>query len=118
MPNPTIFSINEVSFALSTVDVLFHLRREEVLQRAEEAEPASGGSSSPAHSEVKDPMAALVRHVLGQRTFYPLFPVPEAHAQEVNLDVTHFGMLRMESAPDVLVLPSRLKHFSKVSFGL
>jgi hypothetical protein len=59
-------------------------------------------------------MANLVRHVLGQRSFYPIFPPPEHSAAELNLDVTHFDKLRMEQAPDVLVLPSRLKHFAKV----
>lgn len=61
-------------------------------------------------------MAGLVRHVLGQRNFYPIFPPTEAHASEVNLDVTHFGLLKMEGPqPDLLILPSKLKHFSKVS---
>jgi DNA polymerase alpha subunit B len=61
-------------------------------------------------------MAGLVRHVLGQRNFYPIFPPTEAHASEVNLDVTHFNLLKMEGPqPDLLILPSKLKHFSKVS---
>ena len=61
-------------------------------------------------------MANLVRHVLGQRSFYPIFPPPEVVAGEVNLDVTHSSLLRMEGpAPDLLILPSKLKHFSKVS---
>jgi DNA polymerase alpha subunit B len=61
-------------------------------------------------------MAGLVRHVLGQRNFYPIFPPTEAHAGEVNLDVTHFGLLKMEGPqPDLLILPSKLRHFSKVS---
>ena len=60
-------------------------------------------------------MAGLVRHVLGQRTFYPIFPPPEPHAGEVNLDVTHYPLLKMDGpAPDILILPSKLKHFSKV----
>jgi DNA polymerase alpha subunit B len=60
-------------------------------------------------------MASLVRHVLGQRSFYPLFPVPENMAGEVNLDVTHQKLLRLDdTAPDLLILPSKLKHFSKV----
>lgn len=60
-------------------------------------------------------MAQLVRHVLGHRSFYPIFPPPEAHAAEVNLDVTHYPLLKMDGpAPDVLILPSKLKHFSKV----
>ncbi|WVF70910.1 hypothetical protein IAT40_005705 [Kwoniella sp. CBS 6097] len=110
LPNPCTFSINEVLVAVSTVDVLFHLRREELYQRAQEAEP---DPSQP--TEVKDAMANLIRHVLGQRSFYPIFPPPEQHAAEVNLDVTHYPLLKMEGpAPDILILPSKLKHFSKI----
>lgn len=108
MPNPCTFSVNEILIAVSSVDVLFHLRKEELFTRAEEAEPSG-------EPEAKDGMANLVRHVLGQRTFYPLFPPPEAHAGEVNLDVTHYPLLKMDGpAPDILITPSKLKHFSKV----
>ncbi|ORY32273.1 DNA polymerase alpha subunit B N-terminal-domain-containing protein [Naematelia encephala] len=111
LPNPCTFSINETVISITSTDTLFHLRREEVLQRAEEAEPDPEAKSG----ETKDAMAGLVRHLLGQRSFYPIFPPPEAHAGEVNLDVTHYGLLKMEGcAPDVLVLPSKLKHFSKI----
>jgi len=54
-------------------------------------------------------------------SFYPLFPVPSDLSHEVNLDVSHMEGLRLcteempDSAPDVLVVPSRLKHFSKVT---
>lgn len=111
LPNPASFSINEIAFSVTSVDVLFHLRREEVLQRAEEAEPdpEQGGE------ETKDAMAGLVRHILGQRTFYPIFPPGESYASEVNLDTTHQRLMRLdESAPDVLIVPSKLRHFSKV----
>ena len=67
-------------------------------------------------------------------SFYPIFPVPLDLAHEVNLDVTHSEMLylapqddnleegshdpkdpsKARCAPDVLIVPSRLKHFSKV----
>lgn len=102
--------MNEINISLTTADILFHLRKEEVVQHVEEAEPApnSGG-------DVKDAMAGLVRHILSQRSFYPLFPVPETLASEINLDVTHQPLLRLDGpAPDVLILPSKLKHFSKV----
>ncbi|WVQ82653.1 hypothetical protein IAT38_004785 [Cryptococcus sp. DSM 104549] len=109
LPNPCTFQINEVIIAASSVDVLFHLRREEIEQEAQEADP-----SEDTVDEVKDSMAGLVRHVLNQQSFYPLFPPPEAYANEVCLDVTHYPLLKMEGpAPDVLILPSRLKHFVK-----
>ena len=53
-------------------------------------------------------------------SFYPLFPVPQDLAQEVNLDVSHSDGLRMvdddelDYAPDVMILPSKLKQFYKV----
>lgn len=56
-------------------------------------------------------------------SFYPIFPVPLELSSDVNLDISHSDGLRLgsdpdgikEYAPDVLILPSRLKHFSKVS---
>ncbi|KAK4685108.1 DNA polymerase alpha subunit B, partial [Tremellales sp. Uapishka_1] len=111
LPNPCTFSINEILISLSSVDVLFHLRRAESFQRAEEAEPDLDLKGS----EVVDVIAGSVRHVLNQRNFYPIFPPPEQHSAEVNLDVTHYPLLKMEGpAPDILILPSKLRHFSKI----
>lgn len=83
-------------------------------------------------------MANLCRHILQQRSFYPIFPVPLNLAHDVNLHVTHSDMMYLcpqedeseddggdaqddptlaRCAPDVLVVPSRLKHFSKVGGG-
>ncbi|WWD17758.1 hypothetical protein CI109_102199 [Kwoniella shandongensis] len=83
LPNPCTFSINEILISLSSVDVLFHLRREELFQKAEEVDPDPELKGT----EVKDAMAGLVRHVLGQRNFYPIFPPPEIHAADINLDI-------------------------------
>ncbi|KAK0201753.1 DNA polymerase alpha subunit B [Desarmillaria ectypa] len=116
LPNPAQFSINNIKFAVTSVDVLFHLRKEELLKRGEEID--STVPSSPEDTGT-DSMANTCRHVLQQRSFYPLYPVPQELAHEVNLDVTHSPLLRLgESddgnvAPDVLIIPSRLKHFSK-----
>ncbi|PBK97673.1 DNA polymerase alpha, subunit B [Armillaria gallica] len=116
LPNPAQFSINNIKFAVTSVDVLFHLRKEELLKRGEEIDSIVPSS----HEDTgTDSMANTCRHVLQQRSFYPLFPVPQELAHEVNLDVTHSQLLRLgESddgnvAPDVLIIPSRLKHFSK-----
>lgn len=111
--NPFQISINEVNVAIASTDILMHLRREEVFQRAVEAEPDPSVPANP--NPQGDILANAVRHVLGQRNFYPLFPAPEAVSPDVNLDVTHWRMLQMgDTAPDVLILPSKLKHFSKV----
>lgn len=55
-------------------------------------------------------------------SFYPIFPVPLDLSSDVNLDISHSEGLRISSdpdaveeyAPDVVIVPSRLKHFSKV----
>ncbi|OJT11537.1 DNA polymerase alpha subunit B [Trametes pubescens] len=133
LPNPARFTLNGVHVAASSVDVLFHLRKEEFFKRAAEVEPQS--QSPTASPEGPDAMANLCRHILQQRSFYPIFPVPLDLAHDVNLDVTHSDTLylcpqedeteedgedarndpsRARCAPDVLVVPSRLKHFSKI----
>lgn len=112
------------------MDVLFHLRKEQLVIRAEEVEPIEVNGQQPA----TDTMAGLARQILQQRrfvlalswsglihyhsaSFYPLFPTPLDLSQEVNLDVSHLEHLTLcyeASAPNVLITPSRLKHFSKV----
>ncbi|EPQ54753.1 DNA polymerase alpha, subunit B [Gloeophyllum trabeum ATCC 11539] len=108
-PNPARFSLNGITFGASTVDVLFHLRKEEYFKR----------SLTPV-DQPQDAMSSLCRHVLQQHSFYPIFPAPHELAHDVNLDVSHSAGLALDAecaeaaAPDVLILPSRLKHFSKV----
>ncbi|KAH9841513.1 DNA polymerase alpha, subunit B [Rhodofomes roseus] len=118
LPNPCRFSLNDVTFGVTSVDVLFHLRKEEFFKRAQEVEPVAPSGGDAAGS---DTMVNTCRHLLQQRSFYPIFPVPLDLSHEVNLDVTHMERLNLDidgantnEAPDVLILPSRLKHFSKV----
>ena len=58
-------------------------------------------------------------------SFYPIFPVPQQLSSSINLDVSHSHLLRLGQgdsdheelegpAPDILILPSRLKHFHRV----
>ncbi|KAH7926462.1 DNA polymerase alpha, subunit B [Leucogyrophana mollusca] len=117
LPNPCRFTLNGLSFAVTSVDVLFHLRKEELFKRGEDVDPLAFQAEP-----INDAMASLCRDVLQQRSFYPIFPVPQELAHEVNLDVTHSDGLRLvegedDFAPDVLVLPSRLKHFAKIVDG-
>jgi DNA polymerase alpha subunit B len=55
-------------------------------------------------------------------SYYPIFPPPPDVSSEVNLDVSHSDGVRIiddegtvDYAPDVLILPSRLKQFAKVN---
>ena len=54
-------------------------------------------------------------------SFYPVFPPPVDVSHEVNLDVSRSKLLDLDRGtqdhtPHVLVVPSRLKHFSKFSW--
>ncbi|KAL0952801.1 hypothetical protein HGRIS_007026 [Hohenbuehelia grisea] len=181
VPNPCRFSVNGISFGAESVDVLFHLKKEELVLRGSTSHwipPPADGSFPPAKDENMmdvdgaaaplatsdavtpsvDAMSQLCRHVLHQRSFYPVFPVPVDLMHEVNLDVSHGTGLRLDddpegiivkteaadtkergllglrvlmskakvasdrpsgegTAPDVLILPSRLKHFVKTVEG-
>ncbi|KAG6336118.1 hypothetical protein ID866_2984 [Astraeus odoratus] len=114
LPNPCRFSVNGISFGVTSVDTLFHLRKEEFFKRLPEVDSVDSD-----RAPATDPMANLARNVLQQRSFYPIFPVPLDVAHEVNLDVTHSDGLKLtetedECPPDVFVFPSRLKQFSKM----
>ncbi|KAG6903250.1 hypothetical protein C0995_000145 [Termitomyces sp. Mi166 len=115
LPNPARFSINDITFGVTSVDVVYHLKKEELSIKGTEADPIPTASPDDTGTDV---MANTCRQLLQQRSFYPLFPVPFDVSHEVNLSVTHLDDLRLADgtnhAPDVLILPSRLKQFSKV----
>ncbi|KAJ7459686.1 DNA polymerase alpha/epsilon subunit B-domain-containing protein [Mycena latifolia] len=122
LPNPASFALNGVTFAATSVDTLFHLKKGEFVRRGEEVDPTPAMADDPG----TDAMANVCRHLLQQRSFYPVFPVPLELTAEVVLDVTHSDGLRLgggdnegapESAPDVLIVPSRLKQFSKTVYA-
>ncbi|KAE9400427.1 hypothetical protein BT96DRAFT_992941 [Gymnopus androsaceus JB14] len=115
VPNPCTFSVNGITFGATSIDVLFHLRKEEVIKRGQEVDsilpvfPEDSGS---------DPFGNACRHLLQQRSFYPIFPVPLDLMTEVNLDMTHSDGLKLDAdvedvAPSVLILPSRYRQFCK-----
>ncbi|KAI0785210.1 DNA polymerase alpha/epsilon subunit B-domain-containing protein [Abortiporus biennis] len=118
LSNPCQFSLNGLSFAVTSVDVLFHLRKEEFVKRAQDTSTSADGDvKMSSNNSEADPMANLCRHLVEQRSFYPIFPVPNDLMHEVNLDVTHSDFLKFGGekgeCPDVLVTPSRLKYFVK-----
>lgn len=76
--------------------------------------PAKVRAYPPSTARLDEPRALIICC-----SFYPLFPVPADLSAEVNLDVTHSDGLRLDQsahqhAPDVLLLPSKLKQFTKV----
>ncbi|KAI8474794.1 MAG: DNA polymerase alpha/epsilon subunit B-domain-containing protein [Monoraphidium minutum] len=93
LQNPALFDAGGLMVVGATsTDALRHLAGAE-LQRGPHA----------------DRLAALASHLLGQRSFYPLFPA----APGACLDTTADAALAMPVLPDLLLLPSDLAPFAK-----
>nr|XP_014347784.1 PREDICTED: DNA polymerase alpha subunit B [Latimeria chalumnae] len=57
-----------------------------------------------------DRFSRILRHILTQRSFYPLYPP----AEEVNVDYECFqACAQIPVTPDVLIVPSELRYFLK-----
>ncbi|WFC97718.1 DNA-directed DNA polymerase alpha subunit pol12 [Malassezia yamatoensis] len=108
LPNPCIFYVNELAIGVSTADVLGDLRREELVQRVQPTGASRNGNKLPtaAANDARDPMLRLSRHVLSQRTFYPIFP--PSSSSKLPLDLTHSRLCALDQVtPDLMFLPSR-----------
>ncbi|KDE09100.1 hypothetical protein MVLG_00816 [Microbotryum lychnidis-dioicae p1A1 Lamole] len=119
LPNPTTFSISEVVFAITSVDVLFALRHQEFFKKCGEVKEEGEGMDMDVEEDpaAKDVMARTCRHLLRQRSFYPIFPAPigARNLPSLNLDVTHQELIKMDAAgADVVIVPSMLKHFTRI----
>ncbi|KAL6721766.1 DNA-directed DNA polymerase alpha subunit pol12 [Lecanora helva] len=109
--NPVTISLNEVVIGISAQDVLYDLRREEVLV-----------------GRPKEPslLSRLPRHVIQQRHFYPIFPpadrntlpktgTTEGVATGMPLDTAYLKLGEwLNVRPDMLITPSALSPFAKV----
>nr|XP_041567950.1 DNA polymerase alpha subunit B [Taeniopygia guttata] len=95
VPEPCVLDIDGVIFGLTSTDLLFHMGAEEI-------------SSS---SGVSDRFTRILRHILTQRSFYPLYPPSE----ELNVDLEALAAFAaLPVTPDVLVTPSELRFFVKL----
>ncbi|CAO3692560.1 unnamed protein product [Umbelopsis ramanniana] len=94
LSNPSMIRVNEMVVGIGNIDILFNLGLEEI-SRSKEA---------------SDRLARLTRHILQQRSFYPMFPP----ALGDNLDLLQMPHIQMDVTPDILILPSRLKSFAKI----
>jgi DNA polymerase alpha subunit B len=113
--NPITLGINEMILGISSQDILYELRHEELV----------GGR--PVTTNVYD---RLSRYLVEQRHYFPLFPptdrkkLPRVGAGDgtpmgANLDVGYLELAEMvKIKPDVLVLPSALPPFAKVRISL
>ena len=107
--NPVTISLNEIVIGISAQDILYDLRREEVVK------PKEGNI-----------LARLPRHVIRQRHFFPLFPpvdrtfLPKAGTEEglatgTPLDISYLKLGEwLNVRPDILIVPSALPPFAKV----
>ncbi|CAG09740.1 unnamed protein product, partial [Tetraodon nigroviridis] len=97
VPDPCTLLIDNVAFGITSTDILFHMGAEEI----------SCGTGS-------DRFSRILRHMLTQRSFYPLYPPVE----DVNMDFEKFQSFgQMPITPDVLILPSELRYFIKDVIG-
>ncbi|XP_023698507.1 DNA polymerase alpha subunit B [Paramormyrops kingsleyae] len=95
--DPCTVLIEGVTFGLTSTDILFHMGAEEI----------SSVSGS-------DRFTRILKHMLTQRSYYPLYPP----AEEVNLDYEKFQYYsQFPLTPDVLVVPSELRYFVKDVIG-
>ncbi|BGP54723.1 hypothetical protein JCM8202_003228 [Rhodotorula sphaerocarpa] len=114
LPNPTMFSINEIAFGVTSADVLWSLKSQEYFRKAPDVEPPEPGTEDPL---AKDVMARTCRQLLRHRSFYPVFPSPPPSKMldALNLDMTHYDLVKMGSeGPDIVITPSIQKHFTRI----
>ncbi|XP_008324900.1 DNA polymerase alpha subunit B [Cynoglossus semilaevis] len=97
VPDPCTLLIDGVTLGLTSTDILFHMGAEEI----------SCGTAS-------DRFSRILKHILIQRSYYPLFPP----AEEVNMDYEKFQQFgQMPLTPDILIIPSELRYFVKDVVG-
>ena len=98
--NPGLFRVNELLVGCTSHDVLKHLSAAE-LQRGQ-----APGS---------DRLGRLAGHLLGQRSFYPLFPPAPGACLDSQVAARYPQALDLGAAgtPDLLILPSDLNPFAK-----
>ncbi|KAL9046025.1 MAG: hypothetical protein Q9214_001040 [Letrouitia sp. 1 TL-2023] len=109
--NPVTVSLNEIMVGVSATDVLYELRREEVVV----GRPKEGNI-----------LARLPKHLIQQRHFCPLYPpvsrtllaktgTEEGVATGMPLDTSYLKLGEwLDARPDMLITPSALAPFAKV----
>lgn len=96
--DPCTLDVNGVVFGVTSTDLLFHMGAEEI-----------SSSSGPS-----DRFSRILKHVLTQRSYYPLYPPSE----EINIDYESFyNHAQMHVTPDVFIVPSELRYFIKDVIG-
>lgn len=85
-------------FGLTSTDLLFHIGTEEIC--------SSSGTS--------DRFSRILKHILTQRSYYPLYPPHE----DMAIDYENFyAYAQLPVTPDVFIVPSELRYFVKEILG-
>ncbi|XP_072277507.1 DNA polymerase alpha subunit B isoform X2 [Pyxicephalus adspersus] len=93
--DPCTISVNGVAIGFTSTDLLFHMGAEEI---------SSGTAGGP------DRFSRILRQILSQRSYYPLYPPNE----EINIDFeAMYNFAMMPVTPDVFIIPSELRFFIK-----
>ncbi|XP_051001896.1 DNA polymerase alpha subunit B [Acomys russatus] len=96
--DPCSLIINGVMFGLTSTDLLFHIGAEEIC--------SSSGTS--------DRFSRVLKHILTQRSYYPLYPPHE----DMAIDYENFyTYAQLQVTPDILIVPSELRYFVKEILG-
>jgi DNA polymerase alpha subunit B len=103
--NPSTFVVGGVVVAATSADILFALNGEDTTRQ-----PPAAGAGGPPRVERLPRMA---QHVLEQRYFYPLFPA----APDTPLELSQLAATALPVSPDLLLLPSKLKQFTRPLLG-
>lgn len=103
--NPSTFVVGGVVIGAISTDVLYHLNRDETTV----LKPLVLGGGPKIEKLIR-----MAQHTLEQRCFFPMFPAPASDAEPgVPVELLQLWHLGMTVTPDVLILPSKLKTFSK-----
>ncbi|XP_047375032.1 DNA polymerase alpha subunit B isoform X2 [Sciurus carolinensis] len=95
---PCSLSVNGVIFSLTSTDLLFHMGAEEI--------SSSSGTS--------DRFSRILKHILTQRSYYPLYPPQE----DMAIDYENFyAYAQLPVTPDIFIVPSELRYFVKDILG-
>ncbi|XP_059787953.1 DNA polymerase alpha subunit B isoform X1 [Balaenoptera ricei] len=95
---PCTLCINGMIFGLTSTDLLLHMGAEEI--------SSSSGTS--------DRFSRILKHILTQRSYYPLYPPQE----DMAIDYENFyAYAQLPVTPDVFIAPSELRYFVKDILG-
>ncbi|KAL5552508.1 hypothetical protein UlMin_039909 [Ulmus minor] len=97
LTNPGIFEANQVKIGCCSADILKHLSGEEISRHPKDGAPI-------------DRMANLASHILGQRSFYPLYPPADGIPLDFSIAPE---ALQISLNLDILILPSDMRFFAK-----